>query len=633
MIGRSKALETLIVLKAVDKASAGINKMFSKANARSDKFARRQKERSARFAAAGMNMITMAAGIGTALYQPTKLAVDFEQAISNVGAVSGATNAQLEAMAQTARKQGRITMFTANQSAEAMMYLAMAGLNVKDNMEALPGVLNLAAAGNLDLGQTADIATNIMSGFRMEAKDMAYIGNVLTRTFTSSNSTLDSVAATMKYAAPIAAAVGTDIGQLAAMTGRLASAGIKGQMAGTALRGIMLRLAGPTKASAEALAELGVQTVDMNGNLRDVPTLLAEIGTAMDKLPSGRRMGLMKAIFETEGTSAATALMASARTGDLQGYAAAISGTDGSLIARNTAAGVADRRMDTTMGDMLRFKSAMQDLGISIGNTLLPSLATLAEHAASAANKMSDWAQANPKLTGTIVKVVAGGAALLAVLGSIALTIAAVSSTMGVLAPVLTAIGGGIAAVIGFVGGVPIAIAAAIGLAGYMLYKHWDKVKDFMWKAKVWMLKAGKNLAEALGKGLRMTLGGPLSPFAAIFDAVQMVRDLLPSSPAKRGPLSDLHKLKFGETIAKSMKPQPMVDQMTSILDTTVQAAPATQGASMGASATINYSPTINITGASEEDKQSFADMLREHSDELMRMIDMRNAHRARLAY
>ena len=187
-----------------------------------------------------------------------KMGSDFEAGMSRVQALSGATGAEFEALRKTALELGRTTVFSASQAAEGMQYLAMAGFKTNEIIAAMPGVLNAAAAGQVDLATAADITSNVLSGFGLKAEEAARVADVLTKAFTSSNTTMESLGETMKYAAPVAAAAGFALEEVAAAAGMLGDAGIQGSQAGTTLRAIMLRLINPPKQAAEALDALGI---------------------------------------------------------------------------------------------------------------------------------------------------------------------------------------------------------------------------------------------------------------------------------------------------------------------------------------------------------------------------------------
>jgi len=293
-----------------------------------------------------------------------KEAASFEQAMDRVGAVSGATAGEMAAMTKTARELGATTQFSAKEAAEGMSFLAMAGMDAEQVIAAMPGVLDLAAAGATDLGTASDIASNILSGFGMEAEQMGQVGDVLVGTFTKSNTTLDSLGETMKYIAPVAAATGVSLEDAAAMAGKLGDAGIQGSEAGTALRAVMLRLAAPTAEAAKTLSDLGVETTDATGNLRPVIDVLAEINDSMVDMGSADKAAAISTIAGVEATSAAMVLTAQAASGALGDLSARVSES-------GTAAEVAQKQSDNLIGAFKTMMSAVSEAAIAFGTPIL----------------------------------------------------------------------------------------------------------------------------------------------------------------------------------------------------------------------------------------------------------------------
>ena len=345
-----------------------------------------------------------AVALGATLAAPIRTAANFEQAMAKVGAVSRASEDDMKQLTKTARDLGAQTNWSASQAAAGMEYLSMAGFNAQQTVAAMPGMLDLASAGAVDLGQAADIASNILSGFNMQAEEMGRLGDVLTNTFTSSNTNLEMLGNTMAYVAPVAAATGQSIEQTAAMAGKLGDAGIQGSKAGTALRAVINRLAAPTGKAATALEELGIQTQDANGNMRPVPEILADMDAAMRGMGSAARAEMTSAVFGMEAASAATVLLGQAGSGSLQEYAEA-------LKESGSAARVAAEQNDTAMGALKRLGSATESMGITIGGILLPPLATLAELMSKVVGVIDSAAQRFPLLTKVVVT---GTAALIA---------------------------------------------------------------------------------------------------------------------------------------------------------------------------------------------------------------------------
>ncbi len=258
-----------------------------------------------------------ATALGATVAVPLAIAVNFEQSMAKLGAitfssdVSDEANAQNRAMlAAEARRLGKLTEFTASQTGEAMTFLGMAGFDPDQIKGATEGVLNLAKAAGTDLAATADISSNILSGFGLDAtQDMGRVGDVLASTFTSSNTTLVSLGETMKFVAPFARDAGASIEEVAAMAGLLGDVGIQGSRAGTALRATFLRLSAPTGEAAKALGDLGIEVADMDGNLRPVSELLRDLSLATKAMGSVQRAGLLKKIFGEEPISGVSELL------------------------------------------------------------------------------------------------------------------------------------------------------------------------------------------------------------------------------------------------------------------------------------------------------------------------------------
>lgn len=326
-----------------------------------------------------------ALAMGAAVAVPIKIAADFEQAMANVGAVTKATGEDFDRLRRTAQDLGRDTQFSASEAAQGMKYLGMAGFETEEIIASMPGMLDLAAAGNLDLATSADVASNILSGFSLRATEMARVSDVMVATFTSSNTNITQLGDAMKYVAPAAAAVGASVEVVAAMVGRLGDAGIQGSQAGTTLRAAFQRLAAPSREATQLLDELGISVSDAEGNMRAMPDILQDIATATSRMGSAQRQAAIATLFGLEAASGMTVLMDQASSGALAEYINTLESSSGA--ARDTAS----RMMETTLGGFKRLKSAVETLSISLGSVLLPPLADA---------------------VGTIASVVGAGAAL-----------------------------------------------------------------------------------------------------------------------------------------------------------------------------------------------------------------------------
>ena len=348
-----------------------------------------------------------AAAGGAGLMKAFSIGAAFESDMAKVAAVSRASDEQLKQLTETARQLGADTVWSASEAAQGMQYLAMAGFKVEDIVKTMPGMLNLASAGAIDLASASDIASNILTGFGLSASDMNRVGDVLTNTFTQSNTTLQGLGATMKYAAPVAKAMGVSIEEAAAMAGKLGDAGIQGEMAGTTLRSVLLRLSAPSEQAAEALKVLKVKTTDAKGQMKSFPQILKELNKAMSGMSESARANFTKTIFETEAMSGALVLMEQAGTGALDGFI-------DSVQKVGSSEQVAGKQIDNLKGDMTILNSALQETALKIYDSVAPALRLMAQGAIEVVQDIGAWAKENPGLLKGIVSIVGGVAALAA---------------------------------------------------------------------------------------------------------------------------------------------------------------------------------------------------------------------------
>lgn len=345
--------------------------------------------------------VALGAGLGTAI----KTGMGFEKTMANVQAVSRASAEDMKKLEAQAMKLGEDTEWSASQAAEGMTFLSMAGFKTNQTLAAMPSMLSLATAGSIDLGRAADISSNILTGFGLSAEEMGRVSDTLVNTFTTSNTTLEMLGQTMKYAAPVAKNLGVSLETAAAMAGKLGDAGIQGEMAGTTLRAVMLRLSAPSKAGAKAMQELGVKTTDAAGNMREMPDILADLQKAMSNMSESQRSAYTKSIFETEAMSGAMVLMEQAGKGALKPYIE-------NLKKSGTAAKTAKDKNNNLAGDLVTLQSKVESLGIKIYKTLLPSLRSFAQKAGEIATKLLAWVTQNQATVRTIA-LVSGAIAVL----------------------------------------------------------------------------------------------------------------------------------------------------------------------------------------------------------------------------
>lgn len=399
-----------------------------------------------------------------------KTAADFESSMLRVGAVSRANDDQLARLTKRARELGATTQFSASQAADAMGFLAMAGFSVEDNMKALPGVLDLAAAGQMDLATTADIASNILTGYGKDAKDLTAVNDIMVATFTRTNTNLEQLGQAMKFVAPVASAMKIPIEETSAAIGLLGNAGIQASMAGTTLRGALSRLAKPSGEAIAAFNQLGIRKqdiLDSEGNVKS----LVDVVRVLEK--SGANAGQMMAIFGQRAGPGMSALVqqGSKALADMTKTLEDAAGAGG-------AAEVAQKQMSGFNGKMLTLKSAFQEMQIAIAESgLLDFVGRLTEKLTG----LFRWiGQLNPEILKWVT-----------IFGAVAAAIGPVLLVLGTMLTMLPGLVAGIKMVgvaLSFLAANPIGmvVMAVAGLIALLVIaiKHWDttvKVLKWVW--------------------------------------------------------------------------------------------------------------------------------------------------------
>lgn len=452
-----------------------------------------------KMAGAGATMTATGAGMLYSAKQTLMPGYEFNVGMSKVQALTrlDKNSDEFKMLREQARELGATTAFTANQVAQGQAFYAMAGFKPEQIKNAMPGTLAMSLAGDIDLGTTADIGSNILTGFKLDSDQMGRVSDVLVGAFTRSNTSLTMLGDTMKYVAPVASGLGVDLETAAAATGKLGDAGIQGSMAGTSLRAILGRLAEPPKMAAKALEELGIKTRDAKGNLRDFPELLAELDKKTAKMGNAQRAGFFKHIAGEEAFSALSVLAEQAGKGELQTLVADLK------QAKGEAQKVAGTMTDNLSGDMKNLQSAWEDLGIQIFDGIDSPLRQISQSITRVISKVGVWMKENPELAKTLTMIGLAIAGIITTLGILSLSIAAMLGPLAAAKLSLSILGikGGSALTLllkpikllgsAFLGlgkamlANPILLViAAIAAAVYLIYKNWDTIGPYVYK--VW---------------------------------------------------------------------------------------------------------------------------------------------------
>lgn len=315
-------------------------------------------------------MAGMALGAGAALVGIVSAGANFEQIMSKVAAVSGASGSEMKQLEAQAKELGATTQFSATQAGEGMMYLAQAGFKTGDIMKAMPGMLDLAAAGALDLGTAADIASNIMSGFGLSADKATHTADVLALAASNSNTNVTQMGEAMKYAAGTAHTVGFSMEETSAAIMAMANSGLQGSVAGQAFATSLGRLAKPTKEMRKVMDELNLSFFDQQGKIKPLPTIIKELEDKTGSMTNQQKSATLTTLFGAEAYKNWAALMQEGSE-KLEKNTKALEKADGA------AAKMAKTMNDNLKGKWIEFTSALEGLAITIFTLIAPALAAI----------------------------------------------------------------------------------------------------------------------------------------------------------------------------------------------------------------------------------------------------------------
>ena len=407
-----------------------------------------------------------------------KTGMDFEAAMSEVGAISGAAGSDLAALENIAKEMGATTKFSASEAAEGLKYMAMAGWDTQQMLDGLPGVLSLAAASGEDLGTVSDIVTDAMTAFGMEAVRAGEFADTLAAAASSSNTNVSMLGESFKYVAPVAGSLGYAAKDTAIALGLMANAGIKGSQAGTAMRTILTRLVKPTKESGMAMDQLGISLTDTDGNMKSLAEVMDDLRKAFQDLDPEQQAFYAAQIAGQQGMSGLLAIVNTSEE-EYNKLARAINNST------SAAERMSKEMQDNLQGRLTELKSAIEGAALQLYDAMLPAL----EKIVAMVQKAVGWfADLNPEIKTAIV-VIAG---LAAAIGPLLLVFGPLISTLGTLITGLgamsAAMAGGATVVAGLSAGFPalgavvtiatgpigLAVAAIAGLTagGIALYRH-----------------------------------------------------------------------------------------------------------------------------------------------------------------
>ena len=368
----------------------------------------------------GKDLLMLSGAMAAPLVMAARSFAGFDDSMRLVQAVTQATDADFKALTKTAQRLGRDTSYTAQQAADAMVSLGRMGFSPTEIQASIDAVLNLARSTGTELAEAGDIAANSMRIFGIEASQMSDVADVLTVTANSSAQTLIDLFEALKMGGPQAAAAGESIRETSAAIAVLANMGIKGSLAGTALRKSFSQFA-KVKVQ-DQLRSVGVETVDANGNLRKMAEIMRDIAKAMSTMPTAEKLAFAEDIFDIRGSLAGLTL--TANTDELDAMLAKLQDVEG--VAADTA-----KKMDAGLGGAFRLLlSAVEGAMNAIADAMNSTLQPLIVKVTAVINAFTQWIEANQGLVTAFAVTVAGAAGLAVVL--IAIGVAAKGAAAGI---------------------------------------------------------------------------------------------------------------------------------------------------------------------------------------------------------
>lgn len=380
-------------------------------------------------------------GIGTAAVSVTS---SFESAMSQVQATMGITKDHMsmvngemvntmEALEGIAKDLGETTKFSAREAAEGLNFMALAGYDAETSIKMLPTVLNLAAAGAMDLGRASDMVTDAQTALGLSVEETSVLVDQMAKTASSSNTSVSQLGDAILTIGGTAQFMSGGITELNTVLGILADNGIKASEGGTHLRNMLLKLSSPTKEGAAILEELGVKIFDAEGNMRSFQNIFEDFGKSMENFTQEQKIKAFSELFNTRDVAAATALL-NTTTERWEELGSAIASAGGS------AEQMADTQLDNLSGQLVLLKSALEGAGIAFGELLLPLVKDLVRFIQSAVDWINGLTEEQKKVIVRIAEVVAVLGPALIIIGKIFTLVSSIIKVIKILTSVFSAL-------------------------------------------------------------------------------------------------------------------------------------------------------------------------------------------------
>jgi phage tail tape measure protein, TP901 family, core region len=373
---------------------------------------------------AGNKILGMTAplvGVGIAA---AKVGMDFDSQMSRVKAISGATGEEFQKLNDQAIDLGANTAFSAKEAAEGMENLASAGFSTTEIMQAMPGMLDLAASSGEDLATSSDIAASTLRGFGLAASEAGYVADVLAKNASATNAAVGDTGEAMKYVAPVAHSMGLSLEEVTAAIGEMANAGIKGSSAGTTLRSALTSLASPSKEAAGQIEAMGLKAFDTQGKLLPLNQIIGNLQTSTKGMTDEQKQNAIATIFGQEAMSGMLTLI-DAGPQKLTELTASLKNSDGA--AKN----MATTMQDNAKSSVEQMMGSLETAGIKLEQSFAPTIRKVADTVGTLADKFSNLSPATQTAIVDAVGLTVAVGGTLKVVGGLATSVSSVLSVMG----------------------------------------------------------------------------------------------------------------------------------------------------------------------------------------------------------
>lgn len=339
------------------------------------------------------------AAVGTAIYAgPVKKAAEFQEQMSGVKAISGATTEEIAQLSNKAKDMGASTKFTATEAGQAMEYMAMAGWKTEDMLGGIEGIMNLASASGEDLASVSDIVTDALTAFGLSASDAGHFSDVLAQASSNANTNVSMMGSTFQKVAPVAGALGYSVEDMSLGIGLMANASIKAEVAGTSLKTALANMAKPTDAQAAAMEKYGISLTNADGSMKSFGDVVKNLRSSLGGLSESEQVAAATTIFGKESFAGMLAIV-NASEADFNKLTDAVYNCDGA------AKQMAETKLDNLNGSITLAQSAFDALQVELGELLLPTLTEGIKKFTEIVNAVTDFVRENPQAVKTIAKV------------------------------------------------------------------------------------------------------------------------------------------------------------------------------------------------------------------------------------